>query len=62
MTDIGPVVLKDLEHRIRQGRAKYNRPLTAHTLERPLWEMYEELLDAVIYARAAIERLGQVKT
>jgi len=59
--EIADLVLADLAQRKKMGIAKYSRPLTAWTIEKPLWEMYEELLDACIYARAAIERLGQGK-
>ncbi len=58
MTEIGPLVMRDLEQRIRMGRAKYGVPLYAHTKVDPLVEAYEELQDMLLYLRAEIERRG----
>ena len=56
--EIADLVLADMMQRKKMGICKYGRPLTAFTTKDPLLEMYEELLDACVYARAEIERRG----
>jgi len=51
-----PLVIDDLVSRSEQGYDKYGRDYCANTRRNPLQEAYEEVLDAAMYLRAAIER------
>jgi hypothetical protein len=58
--EITPGVIKDLEERYRYGKGKYGEGLRAHNGRDPLIDLYQELLDAVLYTRQALEeRYGQ---
>lgn len=52
--EILPLVVADLEARRAKGIQTYGTPLRAHNGRDPLWDLYEELLDAACYARQAI--------
>ncbi len=58
MVEIADLVQQDLSVRKAQGAAKYGRPMLSTTKVDPLWECYEEILDAAIYLRAEIQRRG----
>ena len=49
------MVLADLTNRALEGTAKYGEPLKAHNGRNALWDLYQELLDAAMYIRQAIE-------
>lgn len=53
--EVMPLVVADLLRRSAQGARKYGRPLQTHNGRDALWDLYEELLDAVQYLRQAIE-------
>ncbi len=54
------LVLADMAARDAEGRRKYGVPLQPHNGRDPLVDLYQELLDAVVYARQAIyERDGR---
>jgi hypothetical protein len=44
-----------MQARDHAGRQKYGMPLQAHNGRDPLVDLYQELLDAVVYLRQAIE-------
>lgn len=52
---IAPLVAQDLTERVRKGMETYGQPLRAFNGREALWDLYEELLDAVMYIRQAIE-------
>ena len=45
------VVLDDIQDRAEAGRKKYGCYLETHNGRDPLWDLYQELLDAVMYIR-----------
>lgn len=49
------MVLADLTNRALEGKEKYGEPLKAHNGRNSLWDLYQELLDAAMYIRQAIE-------
>lgn len=49
------LVLADMRDRDAAGRAKYGTPLQPHNGRDPLVDLYQELLDAVVYARQEIQ-------
>ena len=49
------MVLADLTNRALEGKEKYGEPLKAHNGRNALWDLYQELLDAAMYIRQAIE-------
>lgn len=49
------LLIADMRSRDEQGRAKYGVPLTAHNGRGHLVDLYQERLDAIVYARAEIE-------
>ncbi len=52
--DIVDLVVSDMQERDRIGREHYGTPLTAFNGRDQLVDMYQELLDAAVYARSAI--------
>lgn len=52
---ITDLVIADLRDRAEKGLAKYDRPLTTFNGRRALQDLYEELLDAVQYAKQELE-------
>ena len=55
------LVLEDFQTRDRLGRAKYGVPLQAGNGRDALLDLYQELLDAVVYTRQAIEERSRAK-
>jgi hypothetical protein len=54
------MVMRDMESRDQVGRKRYGVQLQPHNGRDALRDLYEELLDAVVYARQAIyERDGK---
>ena len=53
------MVLADLTNRALEGKEKYGEPLLAHNGRNALWDLYQELLDAAMYIRQAIEEQKQ---
>lgn len=53
------MVLSDLTNRALEGTAKYGEPLKAHNGRNALWDLYQELLDAAMYIRQAIEEQAE---
>ncbi len=53
--EITPLVIADMEERREFGKAKYGEGLTAFNGRDALQDLYQELLDAVVYVRQAIE-------
>ena len=57
---VWPLVLDDMEARDTEGRRKYGVPLQPHNGRDTLIDLYQELLDAVVYTRTLIyERDGR---
>jgi hypothetical protein len=57
---VWPLVVADMQARDAVGRERYGVPLQPHNGRDALRDLYEELLDAVAYARQAIyERDGR---
>lgn len=52
---IWPLVVADMQERDRVGRERYGTPLQAHNGRDALVDLYQELLDAVVYLRQVIE-------
>lgn len=55
-TPIWELVVKDMQERDLAGRAKYGTPLQANNGRKPLNDLYQELMDAVVYIRQEIEQ------
>ncbi len=53
--DVWLLVLKDMEDRRKMGIEKYGTPLQPFNGRDPLVDLYQELLDACVYIRQAIE-------
>lgn len=53
--DVWPLVIADMRERNEVGTAKYGTPLRTHNGRKPLVDLYQELLDATVYCRQAIE-------
>lgn len=57
---VWPLVMVDMASRDKLGRERYGLPLQPHNGRDMLRDIYEELLDAAVYIRAAIyERDGK---
>ena len=56
---IWALVIQDMETRDRVGREKYGVPLQAGNGRDALLDLYQELLDAVVYTRQALEERAQ---
>ena len=54
-TPIWELVIADMRERDRIGRERYGTPLQAHNGRDALQDAYEEILDAAVYLRQAIE-------
>ena len=52
---IWELVVQDMKARDLLGRARYGTPLQAHNGRHALQDAYEEILDAAVYLRQAIE-------
>ena len=58
--DVADYVLADIQERVEMGRQKYGTKLQTGNGRDPLWDLYQELLDALFYCRQAIlEREGK---
>jgi len=53
------LVQEDLEKRLALGIQRYGQPLQAHNGRDPLQDLYEELLDAAVYAKQALVERAQ---
>lgn len=54
------LVVADMQERDKVGRQRYGTPLQPNNGRDPLVDLYQELLDAVVYCRQAIyERDGR---
>ena len=49
--DVAPVVIADIEERMRAGKEKYGTLLQTHNGRSALWDLYQELIDACMYIR-----------
>lgn len=58
-TEVYKLVLADLTARKWMGIAKYGTPLMVENGRDHLMDLYQELLDAVMYIRAEIEKRRQ---
>lgn len=60
--DIWPLVIADIEDRVKMGQAKYGTVLQANNGRDSLMDAYQEAIDLVLYLRQAIEekRQGQL--
>lgn len=54
------LVQEDMAERDQIGRAKYGTPLQAFNGRDALMDLYQELLDAVVYLRQLIEERRQL--
>jgi NTP pyrophosphatase (non-canonical NTP hydrolase) len=52
--DVADYVLADIRERVAAGEKKYGTKLQTGNGRDPLWDLYQELLDAVMYCRQAI--------
>lgn len=53
------LVIQDMKKRDNFGIKKYKVPLNTETKKDCLQELYEELLDAVVYVRTELEKRKQ---
>lgn len=51
--EVLPMVVADLEARVRKGTAEYGEPLRTNNGRDALWDAYEEALDLAMYLRQA---------
>lgn len=58
--DCWQMVLGDMHDRREQGIAKYGTPLQPWNGRRPLVDLYQELLDAAVYARQEIAEREEI--
>ena len=57
---VWPLVVADMQQRDQVGREQYGTPLQPHNGRDALVDLYQELLDSVVYCRQLIyERDGQ---
>jgi hypothetical protein len=59
--DVAPLVIADIEARIRKGIETYGQPLRTHNGRDPLWDAYEEQIDRLLYSRQAIEEIKDLR-
>lgn len=52
-------VIKDMKKRDKFGMKKYGKPLNTETPKDFLVELYEELLDAIVYLKTELEKRKQ---
>ena len=55
--EIGPLVKADIDARVAKGIETYGEPLRAHNGRDALIDLYQEMLDGVMYFRQLIEEL-----
>lgn len=58
---IWTLVFKDMQERHEDGCRKYGTPLQTFNGRKPLTDLYQELLDAVVYTRQEIEERKAVE-
>jgi len=58
-TPVWELVIEDMRQRDLAGRQKYGTPLQASNGRDALVDLYQELLDAVVYTRQELARRGQ---
>lgn len=59
-TPVAEYVLADIEARVKLGKKRYGTLLHTNNGRSALWDLYQELLDAVMYCRQEIlEREGK---
>ena len=56
-TPIAELVIADIQERARLGRERYGTPLQAFNGRNALQDAYEEIMDALLYLRQALEEL-----
>lgn len=56
-TPIAELVIADIQERARLGRKRYGTPLQAFNGRNALQDAYEEIMDALLYLRQALEEL-----
>ena len=54
---IAELVIADIQERARLGRERYGTPLQAFNGRDALQDAYEEIMDALLYLRQALEEL-----
>jgi hypothetical protein len=52
--DVADYVLRDIQERVAAGYQKYGTKLQTFNRRDPLWDLYQELIDAVMYIRQEI--------
>lgn len=57
---VAELVLKDIEERIADGEKKYGTKLQTHNGRNALKDLYQELIDAVMYIRQEIEERNDI--
>ena len=60
--DVAPVVIADIEERMRAGKEKYGTLLQTHNGRSALWDLYQELIDACMYIRQRLLEEEQFST
>lgn len=53
-TPVAKYVLADIKARVRLGKKRYGTVLQTNNGRSALWDLYQELLDAVMYCRQVI--------
>lgn len=53
-TDVADYVLKDIAERVDAGEQKYGTKLQTFNGRDALWDLYQELIDSVMYTRQLI--------
>lgn len=53
-TPVAEYVLADIEARVKLGKKRYGTLLYTNNGRSALWDLYQELLDAVMYCRQVI--------
>lgn len=51
---VAEIVLRDIQSRVDAGEQKYGKKLQTFNGRDALWDLYQELIDAVMYLRQAI--------
>lgn len=54
LSEVKAQLLADMAERDQLGRARYGTPLQPHNGRSPLVDVYQEVLDAVVYLRQAL--------
>lgn len=60
VTDVYPYVLHDINDRVEMGKKRYGTLLKTQNGHSALWDLYQELIDALFYLRQELlEREGK---